>query len=87
MCYYIEQNTKMSAHIIVLNLTTESYYIGDNTIECAAILRSLIKPLTKEEAILKSDVGESHWRRDDKIVYVPKHLYNYVQKNYNKLFV
>jgi hypothetical protein len=77
----------MSNQIIVLNLTTESYYIGESVEDCARLLRELLTPLTLGESILKSDIGESHWKRGDKIVYAPPHLYTHVQKNYNRIFV
>lgn len=73
--------------IIVLNLTTESYFIGNSVEDCAKILRDLITPLNKDTALLEEDVGESHWKRGDKIIYVPPHLYVYTQKKYNQLYV
>jgi hypothetical protein len=29
----------------------------------------------------------SHWFREDKIVFCPKHLYDYVEKNYAEIYM
>lgn len=73
--------------IIVLNLTTESYFISNSVDDCAKILRDLLSPLKKDTAILEEDIGESHWKRGDKIVYVPRELHDHTQKNYNQIYV
>ena len=73
--------------IIVLNLTTESYFIGKSVDDCAKILQELLSPLNKDTALLEEDIGESHWKRGDKIVYVPRELHDHTQKNYNQIYV
>jgi hypothetical protein len=75
------------SQIIVLNLTTESYFIGKSVEDCAKILRDLLSPLKKDTALLEEDIGESHWKRGDKIVYVPPHLYDHTQKQFNRVYV
>ena len=72
---------------LILNLTTQQYFEYDETKNYKEIMKQLLKPLTKDEALIKEDIGESHWRREDKIVFVPQNLNKFVEKKYNKLFI
>jgi len=36
---------------------------------------------------MKQDIGNSIWKRDDKIVFVPSYLETYVQKEYGKIYL
>ena len=74
-------------YLMILNLTISSYYICNNISDCNKILRQLLEPLTEDKALVKDDVGESHWKKDDKIVYVPPYLYEYVQKKYGRIYL
>lgn len=69
--------------IIIVNLTTKSFFRysmknetdkGYNT-----FLLQLLTPPENDTC--------SHWLRDDKIVFCPKHLYNYVEKNYAEIYM
>jgi len=43
------------------------------------ILKELLTPLTPEEKI-------SHWAKTDRIIMVPKHLHDHVNKHYGELY-
>lgn len=69
--------------IFIVNLTTNAFfryfmkneiYKGYNT-----KLLELLTPPDEDKY--------SHWSREDKIVFCPKHLYNYVEKNYCEIYV
>jgi hypothetical protein len=63
---------------ILLNLTTGEYLHNFSTSE----LKGLLKKLSKHECICKEDIGESRWKRTDKIIIVPIHLEPYVKATY-----
>ena len=69
--------------IIIVNLTIRSFfrYSMKNEIDKGynAKLLELLTPPDKD--------NYSHWFREDKIVFCPKHLYNYVEQNYTELYV
>jgi hypothetical protein len=44
--------------------------------------KDLLQLLTTQE-----NETYSHWFRSDNIVFCPKHLYEYVEKNYAEIFV
>ena len=73
--------------IIFLNLTTESYFIGKNREDCAKILQELMSPLNKDMALLEEDIGESHWKNGDLIVYVPRELHDHTKEHFNRVYV
>ena len=50
-------------------------------------LKRILKKNTKSECLLKEDIGESHWRRTDRIVVVPPHCEDYVRKQYSQLYL
>jgi hypothetical protein len=64
-----------------VNLTTGEY-IENFTI---SQLKSLLKKKTKETADFGADIGESHWKRSDKIVISPLHCETFVRNFYTKL--
>jgi len=39
------------------------------------------------ELLTPDEDGVSHWSREDKIVFCPKHLYNHVKQNYSEIYV
>jgi len=68
--------------IIIVNITTESFfqYSMENEADTGynqILLELLTPPNIKDQY--------SHWSREDKIVFCPKYLYNYVKKKYNEL--
>lgn len=69
--------------IIIVNLTTHSFFRHSmkNEIDEGynANLLELLTPPDKDKY--------SHWFREDKIVFCPKHLYNYVEQNYAEIYV
>jgi len=71
------------AEQIMLNMTTGEYIQHFKTQD----LKSLLKKISKSEALCKEDVGESHWKRTDKIIIVPIHLEHYVKTTYTNVFV
>ena len=63
---------------IILNMTEGFYFIyygGEE--EYNKILKSLISP---------DRLGFSRWLRDDKIIFVPGHLREYVMRTYENIF-
>lgn len=72
----------MSQQIMILNLTQSTffrYYKESNDDKgYNRTLRDLTTP-HKPGAL-------SHWDKHDKIVFVPEHLYGYVNKTYGELF-
>jgi|688.fasta_scaffold754299_1 hypothetical protein len=68
---------------ICLNLTTGEYLHNFKTRH----LKALLKKTTKRDAICVEDIGESHWKRNDKIIIVPLHLEHYVKNTYCKLYI
>jgi hypothetical protein len=71
------------AEQVVLNMTTGEYIHNFK----AHQLKALLKKLSKTEALCKEDVGESHWKRTDKIIIVPIHLEDYVKATKIRVFV
>lgn len=67
---------------LVVNLTT--FEFAECGVSNTAWHKYLV-PLTEKTAILQEDVGESRWKRTDKIVYVPAHLETFVENTYLKL--
>ena len=69
--------------IIIVNLTVNSFfrYSIKNEIDKGynTKLLELLTPPDKDK--------NSHWSRQDKIVFCPKHLYNYVEQNYGEIYV
>ena len=70
--------------IFIVNLTTNAFfrYSMKNEIDNGynTKLLELLTPPSKEDKY-------SHWSREDKIVFCPKHLYNYVEKFYGEIYV
>lgn len=66
---------------VVINVTTGEYIEHFTTSQ----LKSLLRKKTKKTAEFTADIGESHWKRTDKIVIAPLHLESYVNFYYTKL--
>lgn len=62
---------------VILNRTTNEW------IDSVDGLKTLLKPLSKKDVLLKEDVGESRWKRTDRIILVPEHLKQYVRAYYS----
>lgn len=73
--------------IFILNLTQGSFFryqqASEDDTNYNKILLQLLRPA--KTPILKGDKGLSHWDRSDKIIFVPQHLYEHVNKFYNEL--
>jgi len=88
-----EVNTKFSnkykryKRMLVANLTTRQYFECAESFEIDNCLRHLLSVNTKHTAILKADVGESAWKRDDRIVQVEPHLEKYVKKEFGGVYI
>jgi hypothetical protein len=67
----------------IVNLTTEEYIVSDNLNERNQKLKQLVKKHTRDTAIVKEDINESRWKRDDKIVIAPENTFDYVIKHYS----
>ena len=69
--------------ILIVNFTTHSFfrYSMKHEIDKGYNVKLLELLTPPDEDIY------SHWFRTDKIVFCPKHLYNYVEKNYSEIYV
>jgi hypothetical protein len=70
-------------NMLIVNLTTQSffrYFMKNETDN--GYNKDLLQLLTTQE-----NETYSHWFRSDNIVFCPKHLYEYVEKNYAEIFV
>ena len=69
--------------ILIVNLTTQSFfsYFMENDTD-KGYNRKLMELLTPPRKQMNS-----HWSRNDKIVFCPTHLRTYVEKNYGKLYM
>lgn len=71
----------------IVNLTTEEY------IECIDLddqnkkLRQLFKKNTQFTAIIKEDINESRWNKNDKIVIAPENTNNFVVEHYSFIYI
>jgi len=74
-------------NMLVANLNTRQYIECAGSFEIDNCLRHLLSVNNKYTAILKADVGESTWRRDDRIVYVEQHLEKYVKKEFGGVYI
>ena len=71
---------------LIVNVTAKEYFV-DGT-ERAAILKELLFKNTAATALLECDVGESRWKRTDKIVRVENMTtVMYVRNQYSQLMV
>lgn len=80
------KSTKVQEPIIdqlYVNITTGEYIENFTNSQ----LKSILKKQTKETTKFKADIGESHWKRSDKIVIPPIHCKEYVRKVYTKLYL
>ena len=71
--------------IFILNRTTNEYFAVQTMERAQEVVKAYLTPLThissKNNAMIPEDIGESSWKRTDKIVIVPDHLHDYVRKN------
>lgn len=70
--------------IYIVNITTFSFFRynkkNENDCEFNKILLKLLTPPNK-------NLIYSHWNRNDKIVFAPKHLHNYIERIYSELYL
>lgn len=66
---------------VMLNVTTGEYIEKYTTQQ----LKFLLRRKTDVTALFRQDIGESHWKRSDKIIIVPLHLELFVRQFYTKL--
>jgi len=71
------------AEQVMINVTTGEYIENFTTFQ----LRSLLRKNTKKTAEITGDIGESHWKRTDKIVISPLHIEPYVRFYYTKIYL
>ena len=83
---------KINNEVIVYNADTNEWMVTYNNVDYWTKIKYLLskndKPCQKpdwEGAILKSDLGESRWKRQDKIVLVDTNNMSYFQKNKSKV--
>lgn len=67
--------------VLLLNMSQGTFIRVDGikTPEYNKKIKELITPFGKDTL--------SHWDKEDKMVIVPEHLNNYVEKNYGELYV
>jgi len=79
------KSSVISKQSLILNLTTHEYFVARNKEFYINRMRELTTPPTKP--LTKYDRSESHWRKTDKIVIVPKQLNDYVKRISAELFL
>jgi hypothetical protein len=67
---------------VLLNVTT-GQYIEDYRL---ADLKGLLCKKTLQDAKLVGGLGESHWKRTDKIVTIPMKWDDYVRRQYSRIY-
>ena len=70
--------------ILILNQTTNEYFAVQTMERAQEVVALYLKPLThlsKKDALIEEDIGESRWKRTDKILIVPEHLQDFVRKD------
>ena len=69
--------------MFIVNLTTKSFFRYSMKNETdKGYNKYLLQLLTPPD-----NDTYSHWFREDKIVFCPKHLYDYVEKNYAEIYM
>jgi hypothetical protein len=63
---------------MVANLTTSEYILCQNIQQRIKKLKYLFNKLNQQSALIIDDIGESRWKRTDKIIIVPEHLEAFV---------
>ena len=70
--------------IFIVNLNESAFFRynkkNETDLGYNKLLLELLTPPDKK-------TSESHWRRDDKIVFAPTHLHNYLERTYNELYL
>lgn len=66
---------------VMLNVTTGEYIERYTTEQ----LKGLLRKKTPQTTEFRQDIGESHWKRTDKIIIVPLHLELWAREFYTKL--
>ena len=66
--------------IYILNMTQGNFFIYRKRSCFDKDYMRVVRELTKDDVD-----GFSHWGKDDKIIFVPSHLYSYVKKSYGRL--
>ncbi len=74
----------MDTNVIIMNTVTNEWFETNDMNAAMKILKDFLKPLTglsSKQALINEDVGESRWKRTDKIIIVPSHLKAFVRSN------
>jgi hypothetical protein len=66
----------------ILNMTEKNFLVYQKNSPIDKGYMNVLKSLMKKDSF-----GYSHWSRDDKIIFVPYHLQDYVTKEYGRIFI
>lgn len=71
----------------IVNLTTTEYFTCDATKSRDRKMKKLFEKLDTDSALNACEIGESRWRRDDKIVVATKtkEMYDYIERYYGQV--
>jgi hypothetical protein len=74
-----------SKSVYVVNLKQRTYF------ECAykdapRMTKALRTPLTEKDALVSSDIGQSRWGKNDKVVFCPENCKGYVFRTYTYIY-
>ena len=74
-----------SKNVYVVNLKQRTYF------ECAhkdapRMTKVLRTPLTENDALVFSDIGQSRWGKNDKVVFCPENCKDYVSRTYTYVY-
>ncbi len=70
-----------------MNLTTTEYFVCADADARALKMKTLFEKLDTKTALNACEIGESRWRRDDKIVVATntKEMYDYIERYYGQV--
>lgn len=71
----------------IVNLTTTEYFTCDAPNDRDRKMKKLFEKLDTDSALNACEIGESRWRRDDKIVVATntKEMYDYIERYYGQV--
>jgi len=81
----LKELAQQSKTVYVVNLKQRTYF------ECSykdapRMTKALRTPLTEKDALVFSDIGQSRWGKNDKVVFCPEKCKGYVFRTYTYVY-
>ncbi len=80
-------NSQWNAHVATEAEMNLNYVVNLNTLQYFAFESDSQKEEYLRELLYRNDTGESHWRKEDRIVLAPKTTIQYVINNYSQIYL